>query len=104
MAGAMCLAGCAATQHAAEQCQEFGLPQGSSAYIECTEEGPSEYAEAHALTGGHSCSAPSSSPEGRCAGCSVSCGDLRAYCTRGTEMWLDSPDLCVKPAACQCIK
>jgi hypothetical protein len=98
------LAGCASTQQSSQQCQQFGLPKGSNAYIECTEEGANAYAESHALTGGHSCSAPPSSPAGRCPGCSVSCGDKQAYCTRGTELWIDTPDLCVKPAACHCIK
>lgn len=104
VAGAICLTGCASTQSKSQQCQQFGLPKGSSAYLECTEQGPDEYAEGHALTGGHLCSAPPSSPAGRCPGCSVSCGERQAYCTRGTEMWVDTPDLCVKPAVCQCIK
>ena len=103
-AGAILSAACASTQQRVQQCQQFGLPPASSAYLECTEEGPDQYAESHALTGGHSCSAPPSSPAARCPGCAVSCGDRQAYCTRGTEMWLDTPDLCVRPASCQCIK
>jgi hypothetical protein len=104
IAAAICVAGCASTQNKGEQCQRLGLPNGSSAYTECVAEGPDQYSESHALTGGHFCSAPPSSPSGRCPGCSVSCGEQQAYCTRGAEMWLDTPDLCVKPAACRCTK
>jgi hypothetical protein len=104
LAAVLGCAGCASTHNKSQQCLQFGLPQGSSAYLECVEDGPNQYAESHPLTGGHSCSAPPSSPAARCPGCSVSCGEQQAYCTRGTEMWLDTPDQCVKPAVCQCIR
>jgi len=105
---ASALAGCAsAARREAQngpQCRQFGLPPGSTAYADCVDSGPDAYAESHPLTGGHWCSAPPSSPEGRCPGCSVNCGEKLAYCTRGREMWLDTPDACVRPAACGCTR
>jgi hypothetical protein len=105
-AHALSLGGCAAAPSLearnGAQCRQFGLPPGSGAYGECLQSGPDAYAEAHPLTGGHWCSAPPSSPAGRCAGCAVNCGDKLAYCTRGRELWIDAPDACVRPAACEC--
>jgi len=106
-AGVVVQAGCASQGrevHNGPECRQFGLPPGSSAYSECIEAGADAYAESHPLTGGHWCSVPPSSPEGRCPGCSVNCADKQAYCTRGRELWLDTPDACVKPAACACIQ
>jgi len=86
------------------QCRAFGLPPGSGAYSECLQAGADAYAEGHPLTGGHWCSAPPSSPAGRCPGCTVNCGDKLAYCTRGRELWIDAPDACVRAAACECMQ
>jgi len=104
LVGVACLSGCASAQFNSDECQRYGLPSGSSAYRQCVREGADAYAELHPLTGGHSCSAPPSSPGGHCPGCSVSCGEREAYCARGRELWTDVEDACITPAVCDCLR
>jgi hypothetical protein len=104
-----------AQQQKQQRCQQFGLTPGSSAYVQCISQGPDAYAAAQKPTNAapvillapasssrsNSCSAPNSTGQGSCAGCSVSCGDKQASCTAGQEMPGGSA-MCLKEAVCEC--
>ena len=114
----------------AQQCgQVYGLQPGSDAYVQCVAQGPRAYADARAAAAANAasqppgngmavlpiigipvvtppaknntCSAPKSSPQGSCAGCSVSCGAQTASCTPGSEIPGGS-SICITEARCAC--
>jgi hypothetical protein len=114
-----------------QQCQQvYGLQPGTDPYIQCVAQGPRAYADARAAAAANAaanpqpptgmavlpvigipvvappaknntCSAPKSSPQGSCAGCSVSCGAKSASCTPGAEIPGGS-SICVTEASCVC--
>jgi hypothetical protein len=112
-----------------QQCQQvYGLAPGTDAYVQCVSQGPRAYADARAAANANpaqppagavvlpiigipitpappaqnnSCSAPKSSGQGSCPGCSVSCGAKQASCTPGQEIPGGSA-ICVTAASCTC--
>jgi hypothetical protein len=113
-----------------QQCQQvYGLAPGSDAYVQCVSQGPTAYANARAAANANaatappagavvlpiigipltpappaqnnSCSAPKSSPQGSCPGCSVSCGAKQASCNPGSEIPGGS-SICITAASCTC--
>jgi hypothetical protein len=113
-----------------QQCQQvYGLTPGTDAYVQCVSQGPRAYADARAAANANppapppagaivlpiigipvtpappaqnnSCSAPKSSGQGSCPGCSVSCGAKQASCTPGQEIPGGS-SICITAASCTC--
>jgi len=113
-----------------QQCQAFGLQPGSDAYVQCVSQGANAYAAARQNAANaaaaqpaagaavvlpiigipvtpappaqnNSCSAPKSSGQGSCPGCSVSCGAKQASCTAGQEIPGGSA-ICITAASCTC--
>jgi hypothetical protein len=113
-----------------QQCQQvYGLAPGTDAYVQCVSQGPRAYADARAAANANaatqppagavvlpiigipiapappaqnnSCSAPKSSGQGSCPGCSVSCGAKQASCTPGQEIPGGSA-ICITAASCTC--
>jgi hypothetical protein len=115
----------------AQQCsQVYGLQPGTDPYVQCVAQGPRAYADARVAAAANaasaqppaagmavlpiigipvvsppaknnSCSAPKSSPQGSCAGCSVSCGAQNASCAPGQEIPGGSA-ICITEARCAC--
>jgi hypothetical protein len=114
----------------AQQCKNFGLTPGSDAYVQCISQGANAYAASRSNSNGSaagstapgiavfpiaigipvvpqppaqntSCSAPKSSPQGGCPGCSVSCSGQHASCTPGQE-FPGGSELCLQSASCTC--
>ena len=95
------------------KCQDFGLYPGSNAYIQCINDGADVYAQSHKDIGNdrpswggrprnNACDARASTPNGSCAGCSVSCtGDKQASCQQGQE-WPGGSPTCMRNAVCEC--
>jgi hypothetical protein len=109
----------------------YGLQPGTDPYVQCVAQGPQAYAQARAAAAANAasqpppagmavlpiigipvvapvapaknnaCSAPKSSPQGSCAGCSVSCGAKAASCTPGQEIPGGS-SICITEASCVC--
>lgn len=112
-----------------QQCQQvYGLTPGTDAYVQCVAQGPKAYADARAAASAaaqqppagaivlpiigipltpappaqnNKCSAPKSSGQGSCPGCSVSCGAKQASCTPGQEIPGGS-SICITAASCTC--
>jgi hypothetical protein len=114
-----------------QQCQAYGLQPGTDQYVQCVSQGPNAYAAARANAANaaaqappagtiavlpigigipitpappaqnNACSAPKSSPQGSCPGCSVSCGAKQASCNPGSEIPGGS-SICITAASCTC--